>query len=95
MTEHPAPKILNVQMLPAAVRTGTGTVVLASCDLVIPDAMTVEGCAIVRTPTRIALWAPACLQRPGQPHKSIRFSPALIAEANRLAGEAIAASAPA
>tara|TARA_R110002124_G_scaffold223056_1_gene388444 strand:- start:13392 stop:13670 length:279 start_codon:yes stop_codon:yes gene_type:complete len=77
--------ILDVQYLDPPVRTGSNTQVLANCTLAISDVLTIEGCAIVQTGTRVALWAPSCAQRPGQPHKAIRFGPELVGRVNDIA----------
>lgn len=83
MTE--ALEILDVQWLASPVQTGSNTRVLANCTLAISGGLTVEGCAIAQTGTRIALWAPSCAQRPGQARKAIRFGRELVERVNELA----------
>lgn len=78
-------EIQDVQWLASPVWTGSNTRVLANCTLAISGVLTVEGCAIAQTGTRIALWAPSCAQKPGQSRKAIRFGQELVERVNELA----------
>lgn len=83
-------EMLDIVWLSEPAKTGTGTVVLGNCTVVIAEgALTIGGCAIVDMAGRPCIWAPQAKSRPGQAAKYIRFGPQLIEITDRLAADAV------